>query len=230
MAGGYALERIRKLLYGVQIIHPRKSQIKLTMTEIKPGVLFEDDDFSVSAFSVSHRGPDCFGYLFEEKPRRPFIVEKADKLCVPAGPLRGALVKGETITLEDGRVIDPEEVLGEEKAGTKLMHVGDTGRIDNLLEHCKGVDTLVIEATYMEEEKEMAKDFAHLTATNAATLAKEAGVNQLILTHISRRYRERDVRNEAREIFPNTIVARDFDLYQVKRGECIKVKQDRFLK
>jgi len=65
-----------------------------------------------------------------------------------------------------------------------------------------------------------------LTAGQAATLAKEAGVNQLILTHISRRYRERDVRNEAREIFPNTTIARDFDLYQVKRGECIKVKQN----
>jgi ribonuclease Z len=226
MAGGYALERIKKLLYGVQIIHPRKSQIKLTMTEIQPGILFEDDDFSVTAFSVSHRGPDCFGYLFEEKPRRPFLVEKADALGVPAGPLRGALVKGETITLKNGKVIGPEEVLGEEKEGTRLMHVGDTGRIDNLLAHCKGVDTLVIEATYMEEEKEMAKDFAHLTAGQAATLAKEAGVNQLILTHISRRYRERDVRNEAREIFPNTTIARDFDLYQVKRGECIKVKQN----
>ncbi len=226
MAGGYALERIRKLLYGVQIIHPRKSQIKLTMTEIKPGVLFDNDDFTVSAFSVSHRGPDCFGYLFEEKPRRPFLVEKADALGVPAGPLRGALVKGEAITLENGKVIEPEEVLGEEKDGTRLMHVGDTGRIDNLLDHCKGVDTLVIEATYMETEKEMAKDFAHLTARQAATLAKEAGVNQLILTHISRRYRERDVRNEAREIFPNTTIARDFDQYQVKRGECIKVKKN----
>lgn len=224
--GSYALERIHNLLYGVQIVHPTRSQIDIRLMEIGPSVIFDEEDFTVTAFSVSHRGPDCFGYLFEEKARRPFLAEKADALGVPHGPERRDLVNGKAITLQDGSVIQPDEVLGPEKAGTRLVHVGDTGRTDNLLEVCSGADTLVIEATYLEGEAEMARDFAHLTAAQAARLAKEAGVQQLILTHISRRYRERDVRQEAQEIFPNTLVARDFDTFQIKRGECIKVKPE----
>jgi ribonuclease Z len=224
--GKYALERIYTLLYGVQVVHAQKSQIKITMDEIQPGVIFEDDDFAVEAFSVSHRGPDCFGYLFHEKPRRPFLAEKADVLGVPHGPERRDLVQGKSITLENGKTIYPEEVLGPEKPGTRLVHVGDTGRTDNIFEFCQGVDTLVIEATYLEEEAEMAHQFAHLTAAQAATLAKEAGVGQLILTHISRRYRERDIYQEAQKIFPNTLVARDFDTFQIKRGEFIQVKPE----
>ncbi len=224
--GKYALERIHNLLYGVQIVHPKKSQINIAFDEIEPGVIFEDDSFQVSAFSVSHRGPDCFGYLFEEKPRRPFIAEKADALGVPFGPQRRDLVNGIPITLEDGRMIYPEEVLGPEQAGTRLVHVGDTGRVDNILEYIQGADTLVIEATYLKEEDDMARQFAHLTAGQAATLAKEAGIGTLILTHLSRRYRERDVYQEAQEIFPNTIVARDFDVFQVRRGETKKVEPE----
>lgn len=224
--GKYALERIYNLLYGVQIIHPRKSQIEINLEEISPGVIFEDDSFILNAFSVTHRGPDCFGYKFEEKPRRPFLSEKADELGVPFGPERSHLVSGKAVTLADGRTIQPEEVLGPEKPGTSLVHVGDTGRIDDILEHCEGVDTLVIEATYLKEEADMARQFAHLTAEMAATLAKEAGVGQLILTHLSRRYRERDVYQEAQRVFPNTVVARDFDIYQVRRGESFKVEPE----
>lgn len=223
--GKYALERIYNLLYGVQIIHPRKSQIALNMNEISPGKIFDGEDFSVTAFSVSHRGPDCFGYLFEEKPRRPFLAEKADALGVPFGPQRRDLVNGIPISMPDGRKITPDEVLGAEKAGTRLVHVGDTGRTDNLLEYCQGADTLVIESTYLRAEEDMAKQFAHLTAAQAATLAKEAGVSNLILTHLSRRYREREVYQEAQEIFPNTTVARDFDVFQIKKGECLKVEE-----
>ncbi len=225
MAGSYALERINNLLYGIQIIHPKKNQIKLEITEIAPGVIFEDKDFTVTAFNVSHRGPDCFGFKFEEKPTRPFLVEKAEELGIPPGPVRRDLVQGQTVTLDDGRKIEPDDVLGPEQEGTKLVHIGDTGNTKNLLEACRDVDALVIEATYMKEEEEMAKDFAHLTASQAAHLAKDAGVGTLILTHISRRYRERDVREEAQSIFPNTFIARDFDAYQIKRGETTKVQK-----
>jgi ribonuclease Z len=225
LGGRYALERIHNLLYGVQIIHPTKSQIKVSLKEIKPGIIFEDGDFSVAAFTVSHRGPDCFGFRFEVQARRPFLADKADALGVPHGPIRRDLVEGRTVTLEDGTKVKPDSVLGPEKPGTKFVHVGDTGRVDNLLKACKDADTLVIEATYLEEESEMARDFAHLTTTQAASLARDAGVKHLILTHISRRYRERDVRKEAQEIFPNTTIARDFDVYQVERGECIKVEE-----
>jgi len=223
--GKYALERIFNLLYGVQIIHPRKSQIEINFKEIAPGKIFEEEDFSVTAFAVSHRGPDCFGYLFEEKPRRPFLAEKADVLGVPFGPQRRDLVNGLPISLPDGRTIQPEEVLGPEKPGTRLVHVGDTGKTENLVEHCQGADTLVIESTYLRTEEEMARQFAHLTAAQAANLAKEAGVSNLILTHVSRRYREREIYQEAQDIFPNTVVARDFDTFQIKKEECIKIEE-----
>jgi len=115
-------------------------------------------------------------------------------------------------------------VLGEEQPGTKLVHVGDAGRTDNLLEVSRDADALVIEATYLEGEKELAVQFGHLTARQSAQLAVDAGVGALILTHISRRYRVDQVLEEAREVFPAVYVARDFDRFQVKRGEVQKVK------
>jgi len=107
--------------------------------------------------------------------------------------------------------------LGNFEPGTRLTIVGDTGDTESILPYCQDADGLVIEATYLEEEREMARQFAHLTAAEAARLAKNANVNQLFLTHISRRYRDRDVENEAREIFSNSILVHDFDTCQVKR-------------
>lgn len=185
-------------------------------------MIIDGDDFQVSAFPVFHRGSDCFGYLFEEKSRRPFLPELADELAIPQGPWRKELVGGNPVTLPDGRTIQPDQVLGPERSGTRFVHVGDAGRTDNLLEVCRDADALVIEATYLQEEAEMAQNFAHLTAHKAGMLARQAGVKNLILTHISRRYRERDVVAEARSVFPEAIVARDFDAFQVKRGELLR--------
>ncbi len=223
LGGKWALERIRDLLFRV-VLRGRRPPMPLHLTEIKPGVIFEAGDFSVSAFSVYHRGPDCFGYLFEEKSRRPFLPEKAEVLGIPPGPWRRDLVNGTPATLPDGRVIDPEDVLGPARPGTRLVHVGDVGRTSDLLDVCQGADALVIEATYLQTEADLAGNFAHLTARQAAELAVKAGVKHLFLTHISRRYRERDVLAEAREVFPTARVVRDLDAYQIKRGECVKIE------
>ncbi len=224
--GSWALERIHDLLFGV-VLRGARSQIEIRMIDIEPGPIFENDDFIVSAFPVYHRGPDCFGYLFEEKSRHPFLPEKAEVLNVPPGPWRRDLVNGRVVTLPDGRQVHPEQVLGPERPGTRLVHVGDAGRTEELEEVCQGADALVIEATYLEDEAEMARNFAHLTAKQAAQLAVRAEVKHLILTHLSRRYRERDVLDEARAVFPNTEVARDFDFFQIKRGECVKVGEQK---
>jgi ribonuclease Z len=219
--GRWALDRIHDLLYGV-VLRGARPPLEIQFREVKEGVIFDREDFYVKAFPVYHRGPDCFGYLFEEKPRRPFIPEQAEVLSIPPGPWRRDLVSGLPVTLPDGRQISPDQVLGPPRPGTRLVHVGDVGGTDELLEVCRDADTLVIEATYLEEEAEMARDYAHMTARQAAQLALQTGVKHLILTHISRRYRERDVVAEARAIFPDTIVARDFDAFQIKRGECLK--------
>ncbi len=223
LGGKWAMERIRDLVQGV-VLRGKASPIPLTFTDIQPGPVFEHRDFSVTAFPVYHRGPDCLGYIFEEYARRPFLPEKADALQIPSGPWRRDLVEGKAVTLPDGRSIQPEDVLGDARAGTKLILTGDVGRTDELRHICRDADALIIESTYLDEENEMAQTYAHMTARKAATLARETGVKNLILTHLSRRYRERDVLDEARAIFPNTIVARDFDHFQIKRGDLTKIE------
>ncbi len=220
--GRWALERIHDLIYGV-VLRGARPPMNIDFKQVSGGQIFEGEDFTVTAFPVYHRGPDCFGYAFREKARRPFLPEQAELLAIPPGPWRRDLVNEQAITLPDGRLITPDQVLGPARQGTNLIHVGDVGRTEDLVEICDQADALVIEATYLQEEAQMARDFAHLTAHQAASLAVQAGVKQLILTHISRRYRERDVIAEARSVFPNTIVARDFDIFQVKRGEFTKL-------
>ena len=143
----------------------------LRLQEIKPGTCFEADDITVTAFTVSHRGPDCLGYSFEVKARRPFLPERANELGVPFGPERRDLVAGKEITLADGSRIKPDDVLGPLQKGAKLVVVGDTGKTDNLVDMCRDADALVIEATYLDEDAEMAGQFSHLTARMAAARA-----------------------------------------------------------
>jgi len=213
--GRNALERIHDLLYGV-VLRGANPPMPIHLRPISNGVFLEGEDFTVRAFPVQHRGPDCLGFAFEEKGRRPFLADEAEKLHIPPGPWRRDLVAGQPVTLPDGRTITPDMVLGEFRPGTRLVHVGDVGETGSLLEVARDADALVIESTYLDQEAEMAHQFAHLTARMAAELALKANVKQLILTHISRRYREKEVLAEAQAIFPNVVVARDFDVVQVK--------------
>ena len=222
--GKDALKRVNALLFGV-VFPDGRPPVEINLLPLSPGVIMEDDKFALSAFPVHHRGSDSFGYLFEEKTRRPFLAEKAEALNVPFGPERALLVRGEPIVLADGRTIHPDEVLGETIPGTKYVHIGDVGRTRDLLDVCRDADTLVIESTYVAEEGEMARKFGHMTAARAAKLARDAGVKTLILTHLSRRYFERDIRQEAQAIFPNTYVARDFDHFHITRGGAMRVKK-----
>lgn len=222
-AGRWALQRIQTLLNEI-VLKGARLPFPLSFHEIKPGQIFADKSFTVTAFPVSHRGADSFGFVFEERTRRPFLVERAEALGVPAGPVRRALAAGEPITLADGRSIAPDDVLGPVERGVKFVHVGDCGDTRDLVKVARDADALVIESTYIEEEAQMAHEFGHLTAAKAATLARDAGVGQLLLTHISRRHRERDILDEAQRIFPRTFVARDFDHYRILRDETVRVE------
>ena len=224
--GRFTLERVHDLIFGVAL-RGYRSPVPIRLVPVAPGeVILEDDKFSLTAFEVHHRGGGCLGFAFEEKARRPFLVEKAEALGVPFGPERGRLVAGQSVTLADGRTIHPDEVLGEEIRGAKYIHVGDVGRTDNLREVCRGADALVIEATYTEQERDLAANFGHLTAAQGARLAAEAGVGTLILTHLSRRHTARQIRQEAQAIFPNTYVARDFDHFQIGREGVQRLTQE----
>jgi len=213
--GQTALDRIHDLLFKV-VIRGVKIPFPIDLIPVTEGLIISENDMTIHAFPVNHRGPDCFGYIFEENGKRPFLSNKAEALNIPQGPWRRDLVNGNSTNLPDGRTIQPDEVLGDFQKGTKLVVVGDTGETESLVPYCKNTDALVIEGTYLQDESDMAHQFAHLTAHEAAVLAKKVNAGQLFVTHISRRYREKDVENEARKIFPNTFVARDFDHYIIK--------------
>jgi ribonuclease Z len=209
----WALERVHDLIFGV-VLRGANPQIQIDLIDVKPGVILEDDTFEVVAFPVIHRGP-CLGYIFREKARRPFLNEQAEALGVPQGPERRDLVAGQAITLADGRVIHPDQVLGPPQPGACLVHIGDAGQTGNLKHVTEGADLLVIEATYLRSEADMAERFGHLTAAQAAQLARDTGVHRLALTHVSRRYNEAQIVEEARAIFPEAVVARDFDRFRI---------------
>lgn len=215
--GQSTLDRVGDLIFRVALRGARPP-VTINLVPLHPGmVILEDNKFTLSSFPVSHRGPDCYGFLFTEKAHRPFLVDKAEALGIPPGPERGRLVQGQSITLANGQVVHPDDVLGEVIPGVKYVHVGDAGETEDLLAVCQDADTLTIESTYLDADAEMAREFGHLTAAQAARLAREANVKTLILTHLSRRYYERVIKQEARAIFPDTFVARDFDRFQVTR-------------
>jgi ribonuclease Z len=199
-----------------------EARIQMGYHPIAPGVLLEDDIFRLRVFSVEHRGTEAFGFSFEEKERRPFLAEKAEALGVPSGPIRRDLVSGRAVTLPDGRTIHPDEVLGPRVPGARLVYVGDAGRVDNLVDEVAGADLLAIEATYIDEEREVAASFGHLTASQGAWLARTAGVKHLVLHHVSRRYNSKQILDEATPIFPDTAVARDFDLFRVVKQKPLE--------
>jgi ribonuclease Z len=223
--GKWALDRVEALM---RVVFGRyRPPIRMVFTDLKPGIILEDDAFQLTAFPVTHRGPGNFGFIFQEKARRPFLVQKAEKLGVPAGPERARLVRGHPVTLADGQTIHPSDVLGPPRKGTKLVFVGDASRTDNLEEPARNADALIIEATYTSLEADVAREFGHLTARHAAELAAAAGVRHLIVNHISRRYTEREILDEATPIFANTTVARDLDHFQIRRdGGLVKVERE----
>ena len=218
--GRWALDRVQDLVYGV-VLRGAKPSMPLHLIDVKPGVLMEEKDFTVSAVSVVHRGRGCFGYVFQEKPRRPFLVEKAEAIGVPAGPERAKLVRGEAITLADGRTIQPDEVLGEDVPGARVVFTGDIAKTDGLETVAKNAHALVMEATYLDEDADLAKQFGHMTAGRAARFATDMNVGTLLLTHLSRRYRERAVIQEAEKYFPNVIIVRDFDRFSVAKDRPV---------
>jgi ribonuclease Z len=216
--GRWALDRVQDLIFGV-VLRGATPLIELELIELSPGVVVEDDDFTLSAFPVTHRGPGCFGFTFEERSKRPFLVEEAERLGVPAGKERKRLVEGKAVTLADGSTVHPDQVLGPPRPGVKLAYVGDAARVDDLIPHVLEADGMVIEATYLEDQAELAEQYGHLTVAQAATLAREARVRTLYLNHISRRYPAQEVVKEAERVFPGAIVVRDFDRFELRREE-----------
>jgi ribonuclease Z len=182
---------------------------------VSPGLVLPQPGWQVTAFPVAHRGTESLGYLFEEEPRRALLPERLDALRVPEGPERAALARGEPVVLADGRSVTPEMVQGPNVAGAKLAVVGDTEEVASLIEPVRNADALVIEATFLERDAALAKSRGHLTAMAAAWLAREAEIGELLLTHISGRYKAQEICSEAARLFSRVRVATDFDRISV---------------
>lgn len=178
--------------------------------ELAAGEAVPFGDYEVVPFSVEHLTP-ALGYALKEHPRLGrFDVQRARALGVPEGPLFGRLHKGEPVDV-GGRVVQPQEVVGDPRPGRLVAYTGDTRPSDGTMEAARGADLLIHEATFCEDEAERAHQTYHSTARAAAVLAREAGVVRLILTHISARYAENagPLVAEARQQFAPTVVAHD---------------------
>ena len=189
------------------------------IVELAPEAAVARDGYELRTFPVRH-GRDAMGYALVEyaRPGR-FDVEVADALGVPPGRERGTLQAGEAVTLADGRTVAPEQVLGPARPGRTIVLTGDTAPSDHVVAAAYGADLLVHEATFCEDEAGRAQETEHSTAREAARVALDAGVRLLALTHVSSRYGGGDVEREAREVFPDTVVPRDYDLIDVPLPE-----------
>lgn len=172
-------------------------------------VVYKQDDFIVKAKKMKHTVPD-YAYKIEELRQPKFIREKAIELNIPPGPLFGKLQAGKTVTV-DGKEIKPEQVLGPPRKGVKLVFSGDTIPQKNMIDFAREADVLVHEATFTKDIKDKAIENGHTVAADAARIAKDANVEQLVLTHLSNRYTDsKPLVDEAKEIFENTVYAKDF--------------------
>jgi ribonuclease Z len=191
----------------------------LALVEVAAGDALERDGYRIEAFAADH-GAAALGWALAEaeRPGR-FDVATADALGVPSGPERGLLQHGEPVTLPSGRTVAPEEVLGQPRPGRKVVLTGDTAPSPVVVQAAHEADVLVHEATFGADEKERAQETLHSTAAEAAEVARLAKVRLLALTHVSTRYFGSELAGEAREIFPETVVPRDFDVIEVPFAE-----------
>lgn len=190
-------------------------QFEVDFIEVSPGDLIDFGSFFVEVFAVDH-GTTSFGYIFKERERPgKFNRERAEQLGLKPGPLYKTLQNGESVSA-GGRVISPEQIIGPERPGRKIVYVGDTRPSDSVIQAAKNADLLIHEATLAADLKEYAKTVGHSTASEAAQIAQEAQVLSLVLTHISSRYTNTSqLLEEARIIFPNTFVAEDLLEFEI---------------
>ncbi|MCK1383463.1 ribonuclease Z [Bradyrhizobium sp. 21] len=207
-AGPRTLDIVTRMLAGLW--GEGRAPIPVQFVALTEGQVIDASDFTIDSFPIRHRDTDSFGFVFKTPARRHLLSDQLLALGVPDGPLRGELAAGRPVVIAD-RTIDPEEVLGPPSGGRKLVVIGDTETTDGLSRHVADADLLVIEATFLDRDAATARSYGHLTATEAASFAAANNVGQLVLNHMSGRYRDGEILAEATRIFPNTRIAADFD-------------------
>ncbi len=183
-----------------------------------PCVVHEGDGFYIRAFPLSHT-KTCVGYTLEELDRPgEFNTEKAVELKVPRGPLWGQLQKGFTVKNEDGKEVHPEDVMGNKRSGRKFSFVTDTQYIPSITGEVKGSDLLICEGMFADDCEDQAKEKKHMTARQAATIARDAGVRRMAMIHYSPRYTDRELEillKQAQEVYPSAELTKDRMVFDI---------------
>ena len=178
----------------------------------EPGVVYSGEDFYVRSFPLKHT-KTCVGYTLEELERPgEFNPDRARELGVPCGPLWSKLQHGESVMTDDGKLVRPEDVMGKNRSGRKVSYVTDTMYLPSIADEVRGSDLLFCEGMFTEEFADQAAEKKHMTAKQAARIAKDANVDKMALIHYSPRYSDFELNtilSEAKEIFPETVLSRD---------------------
>jgi ribonuclease Z len=218
----YGPAGLEELMGAMRIVYGRLPY-GLSIVELEPAETVEREGYLIAAIPVNHRGGPAFGYALIEESRPGHLdVRLAEELGLSPGPDLGLLQRGETVA-----GVRPEQVMGPEREGRKIVISGDTSPCEALARAAHQADVLVHEATFAEEEVERARQTSHSTARQAAELARDAEVRLLALTHVSSRYAGGELRDEARAVFAATEMPRDFDTIEVpfpERGPATLVR------
>lgn len=214
----YGPKGIKKFFRAFQETQRLGLRFPMEMIEIsEPGTLLETDTYKIETLPLSH-SITCWGYRFQEKDRPGrFDQEKATQLGIPEGPERGKLVRGESVQLADGRLIDPKELVGPSRPGRSVVYCLDTRPCKRAVELSREASLLLYEATFESQLEKEAHDYGHSTALDGARIAQQARAKRLVLTHISPRYNHGEtLKREAQRVFPNVELAKDLDIFEVE--------------
>jgi ribonuclease Z len=195
-----------------------KQSFPLEINEVTPENPIARKGYSIVPYPVEHKDKLALGYaLIEEIRLGRFNPDLAREIGIPEGPAWGKLHRGEAVTLEDGRVVDALQLVGPSRPGRKVVFTGDARPGASTIAIAEGADLLIHEATFADDEQPRALETGHSTAREAAEVASMAGVRQLALTHLSARYslNASELLQQAREVFANTVIARDGLEYDV---------------
>ncbi|XSE69933.1 ribonuclease Z [Lactiplantibacillus plantarum] len=202
---------------GTHLSYPLKFR-EITKAE----TVFEDTTFKVSCEPLDHRIA-CFGYRVEEADHPGELqADRLKALNIPSGPVYGQLKAGKTVTLPDGRTINGQDYIAAPQKGRTVTILGDTRRTPHAVSLAQDADALVHESTFGKDEGKLAHNYYHSTSTQAAQVAQQAGVKQLLLTHISARYTgklSKELQKQAQKVFSHSKVVRDFDVIDIPLPE-----------
>ena len=208
----YGPQRLGEYIESSRRILDMYINYEIIFTPVERGVIYTGDGFTINAFPLNHTKP-CFGYsLTEEQRKGEFFPDKAIALGVPRGPMFGLLQRGEDVTLDDGRIIKPSDVMGGAREGRKFSYITDTLYFPEISDFVRNSDLLFCESMFENDLIDTAVEKKHMTAGQAGLIARDGNCRRMCLQHYSPRYTDRELKKlvkEAREIFPETVLTRD---------------------